>query len=346
MNNMERKAAAVGCKPWGLRKFGRSSSGIFAVIVIALGVCAPSAWSAPLQTLKVGIPGNSVDFARWFIASDAGFFSKNGLKVIFVHLAANTLPAALVSNGIQATPLSTSIVSGSLAGFDVKLVGQLNTKLNYMILSDRSIKSVEDLKNKTIVTGPPKGGPNGLLTFILEKYGFNPKKDVKLLYVGSEAARRTLIEAHNADALIDDVAHGLELEEKFPNLYTLVPNSDMPNSFGSSAGVAAQMINNHPDQIRRMLLALAQTAVFIKANPVKVMNLLEKELKLSPSVAKRSAQVVAATVASSLVPSPEVYEGEVEIETILSGKEITSARIRAAWDTRIAAQVEKEIKSN
>lgn len=336
----------VGEKLAQAQKFGRSWVGMAAALLVGVGICMPQAWSAPPQTLKVGIPGNSVDFARWFIAKDAGFFRKNGLDVVFVHLAANTLPAALVSNGIQATPLSTSIVSGNLAGFDVKLVGQLNTKLDYMILAFGPIKSVEELKNKTIVSGPPRGGPNGLVLYTLKKHGIDPKKDVKLLYIGSEAARRTLIEAHNADAIIDDVAHGLELEDRIPNLHTLVPVSDMPNSFGSSAGVSGKLIKADPDEIRRMLRALAQTAVFIKSHPAQVVTLLEKELKLSPSIAKRSAEVVAETISPSLVPSPEVYEGEAEIETLLSGKKVTAARIKAAWDTQIAVEVEKELRTN
>ena len=338
-----RKPTAWRRVPFQFRSLRPYCAGVASALVVAFGVGTAPASAETLRTVKVGLPGNSLDFARWFIADDKGYFRKNGLDVTFVHLAASTLPAALVSNGIQATPLSTSIMSGNLAGFDVKLVGQLNTKLDYMILADKSINSVADLKHKTIVTGPPKGGPNGLLLFTLTKHGVDPQKDVSLLYIGSEDARRTLIEAHNADAIIDDAAHGLDLEERLPNLHTIVPTADMPDLFGTSAGMASDLIKNDPDLVKRMLRALAQTGTFMKEHPGEIATLLEKELKLSPSIAKKSAEVAIASLAPSLLPSEEMYNGEADIETMLSGTPITAARIKAAWDTQIAAEVEKEM---
>ncbi|HUZ74153.1 MAG TPA: ABC transporter substrate-binding protein [Stellaceae bacterium] len=326
-------------------RFWTYGAALASSLFLAFSVCAPPASAAALKTLKVGIPGNSVDFARWFIAKDKGFFQKNGLDVTFVHLAANTLPAALVSNGIQATPLSTSVLSGNLAGFKVKLVGETNTKLDYMIIADKSIKSVADLKHKTIVTGPPKGGPNALLVYVLTKGGLDPKKDVKLIYIGSEAARRTLILAHNADAIIDDVAHGLELEEKMPSLHTLVATSQMPEGFGSSPGMSEDVIKNDPDLVKRMLRALAETKIFIESHPDETAALVQKELTLSPSIAKKATAVVIASLAPSLVPTDAMYTGQAEIESMLMGKKITTARIKAAWDTRLAAEVEKELSA-
>ena len=323
------------------RRFRTQGAGLASLLFLAFSVCASPA--AALQTIKIGIPGNSVDFARWFVAKDEGFFEKNGLDAIFVHLDANTLPAALVSNGIQVTPLSTSVMSGNLAGFKVKLVGLINKQLDYIIIADRSIKSVADLKHKTIVTGPPKGGPNAMLVYELTKAGLDPKTDVKLLYIGSEAARRTLILAHNADAMIEDVAHGLDLEDKMANLHTLVTTSQMPEGFGSSAGMSEDLIKNDPDLVSNMLRALTQTRTFIESHPDETAALLQKELSVSPSIAKRATAVVIDSIAPSLVPSEATYEGEAEIESLLMGRNITAARIKSAWDTRLAVEVEKSL---
>lgn len=339
------RPAAGRFNPFWFRPLKRFVVSCSVALLAAAGIRFPPASAGQSETLKVGLPGNSIEFARWFIANDAGFFQKNGLQVVFVHLAPNTVPAALVSHGIEATPLGTSVLSGNLAGFHVKLVGQLNTKLDFMILSDKSIRSVADLKHKTIVTGPPKGGLTGVLRFTLKKHGIDPAKDVKLVYIGSVAARRTLIEAHKADAIIIDVANGFELEERLPNLHTLVPTAEMPDLLGSSVGVSDDMIKNNPDEVHSMLLALAQTFAFIRTHPAEVVVLLKKELKLSPSVAKRSAEAVAASMAPSLLPPEEMYDGEAEIESMLSGKKVTAARIKAAWDIRIAAQVQKEMST-
>ena len=252
-------------------------------------------------------------------------------------------PRELISNGIQATPLSGSITSASLAGFKVKSVGLLGSKLPWMVIADNSITSLAQLKGKRIITSPPKAAPNVLLNFLLSKAGLDPAKDVAHLYIGSVAARQQLMLAHRADAIMDDVKSGLQLEEQMKTMHTVVASAQMPDQVGTGVGVSEDMIAKDPDLVKRMLRALAQTEAFIRRHPDEAAATLAKDLKVTPSISRKAVDVLIADFSPGLVPTETVYTNEAALRTLAGGKTVTPAEIKATWDTRLAAEVEKEM---
>lgn len=313
-----------------------------AAALAAFGLAVLPASAAKLQSIKVGVPGLSIGFAPYYLAQDEGFFRQNGLTATFVHLSDETLPAALVSNGIQATPLTGSITSGALAGFKVKSVGLLVAKLPWMLVAKKSIASMRELRGKTIITSPPKGAPNLLFLYLLHQYKVNPN-DVKLLHIGSKAARHSLIEAGRADGIIDDVKSGLELEAKMPDLHTLIPASAMPDQLGSGLGTSDALIKKDPALVKAMLRALWRANAFMRAEPAKASAILAKRLKVSPAIARKATDAFVAVLSKHLVPSEAIFAGEARVRSLGSGKKLTVAEIRKTWDTRLAAEVEKQL---
>jgi NitT/TauT family transport system substrate-binding protein len=314
-------------------------------LFLALAAMAGLQATASGQTTKivqVGIPGDAVPFAPWFIARRGGFFEKNGLDVRFVFLAGNALPAALQSHGIQATPMLGEIVFGNLAGFKVRPVAVLEAKAPYMIVAKDSIKTIQDLRGKVIATSPPVGTPNALLYYHLTKNGIDPKKDVKLLYVGSESARRTLVLTGEADAIIEDAKGGFELEEKMPSLHTLVPPSEMPPQTSAGFSTSEDLIKSDPDMLKQIMRALAQADDFTKANPDKAAVMLGEDLKMSLSVSKQAIAVLISAFSNSLVPTDDLYEGQAKISSIFGDKTVSAVTLKGIWDTSLAQQVDSE----
>lgn len=318
-------------------------AGLAASLVMAMGIAAATpVAAADLTSVRVGIPGHSIGFAPWFVGKDAGIFAKNGMDVTFAFLAGNALPAALISNGIQATPLLSEVINANFAGYKIKAVGLITRKAPYMIVAQAAIKSVADLKGKAIVTSPPKGLPNVLLRYFLAKNKLNPDTDAHLIFIGSESARRTLILAHRADAIVEDAAYGLELEQKMPSLHTLVAPSEMPDqSSGGGLGVSEQMLQTNPGLVKRMLVGLAETMDYMRAHPNRTAAILAKETKLPLGIAKSAAAVVVADMPKSLVPSEQLFEDDARVQEIVWGSHVTAAQFKSAWDTRLAADVEK-----
>lgn len=309
----------------------------------SLGIGALPASAAVLEPIKVGLPGLSIGYAPWFLAKAMGMFEKQGLEATFVTLSDDTLPAALVSGGIQATPLTGSVTSGNLAGFKIKSVGLLVAKLPWMIIAKNSIETMQGLKGKKIITSPPKAAPNVLLSYFLIRAGLDPNKDVELLHIGSVAARQSLMLADHADAIIDDVKSGLLLQEDMKGLRVLVPASEMPNQVGTGLGVSEDLINSNPDLIKRMLRALAEANSFIKHHPTEAASVLEKELKMPASIGEKATEVLVSDFSDTLVPEEAVYINEAQLRSMSADKTVTAAQIKATWDTRLAAEIDKEL---
>lgn len=319
-----------------------TSALLLALLGFAFGLWGEAPQAAAADLVKVGLPGRSIGFTPWFVGKDFGIFKKNGINVVFVHLAGNALPAALVSNGIQATPLLSEVIAANFAGYKVKAVGLVMQKAPYMILAAGSVSSVRDLKGKTIVSSPPKGLPNVLMRYFLAKAGLNPDKDAKLLFIGSEAARRTIILDHKADAIIEDVAHGLDLEQKMPSLRVLVPSSRMPDqATGAGLGVADSLLEHDPDLVTRMLRSLIEIKAFMKRHPGKISTALAKELGLPLEITRKSMDMVNAELSPSLVPGEQLFADDAALESLVWGKKETAAEYKSAWDTRLAASVQR-----
>jgi ABC-type nitrate/sulfonate/bicarbonate transport system substrate-binding protein len=306
----------------------------------ALLLAAPAAFGG--DAVKVGLPGLSIGYAPYYIARDEGFFAKNGIDASFAFLADDTLAAGLVSDGIQVTPLSGSITSANLAGFKVKTVGLLVAKLPWEVIARKSVTSLAGLEGKKVITSPPKAAPNELLDFLLARAHVDPKA-VEHLSIGSVAARQQLMLAGRADAIMDDVKSGLQLEEQRPDLHTVVASSAMPDQVGTGVGVSEALIARNPDLVKRMLRALAEADAFIEREPDRVAATLAKDLNVPPPLARQAAADLVADFAPSLVPDDAVYRNEAALRTMAGARTVTADEVRATFDTRLAATVEQEL---
>ena len=216
------------------------------------------------------------------------------------------------------------------------------SKAPYMIVARRTITTMQDLKGKVIATSPPKGTPNALLAYFLARAGIDGGKDVSLLYIGSESARRTLVLTGQADAIIEDAKGGYELEEKLDSLHTLVPPSQMPPQLIVGLCTSDALIQSDPDMLRRMLRALAQANAFMRDNPGPTIALLATRLKTSHDVASRMTADVIPSLTSRLVPPRELFTAEAALDSASPGRAVTAAALEAIWDVALAREVDAE----
>lgn len=297
---------------------------------------------ADSNVLKIGVPGDSLGFATFFLARELRYFADEGLDASFIYLTGNTIPGALVSGDIQATPLIGSVTRSRLAGYKVVNVALLLTKPPYKVLVRENIKSMSDLKNKTIVTSPPKATPALLLKYLLNASDLVPDKDVTLLYVGSQATRRTLMHGGRADGIIDSVTGTLELNHKMKGLRVLIPPSEMPVQLLDGVGMSAEVAMNRPDYVRKVVRAVAKANAFARKNPEKTGELLGNYMK-KPQFSKELGEAFIASLPDSIIPTQELYEAEAKFVSAATGKPVSSQAIQSTWDVEIARDIERQI---
>ena len=109
-----------------------------------------------------------------------------------------SLPAQMPIVVASGTGTMTSHIVGVK---DQVLVATITSKIGTSIFSRSEIKSVEDLKGKTVATGRPGAFLDATVRYVLRsKFGLIPDRDVKLLptgepYLGLQALERGVVDA-------------------------------------------------------------------------------------------------------------------------------------------------------
>jgi NitT/TauT family transport system substrate-binding protein len=176
------------------------SRGLFAAaFVAALGFAAPA--SAQATKVAIGISGWT-GFAPLTLADKAGIFAKNGLDVSIKKIPQKDRHLAIASGDIQcaATTVETWVVWNA-AGIATKQIFQLDKSYGADGMVVRNdIKSIADLKGKTVAASAPGTAPYFTLAWFLKKNGLTVK-DVNVVNMEPGPAAQAFIAGQNDAAL-------------------------------------------------------------------------------------------------------------------------------------------------
>ena len=171
----------------------------------ALAAVAALAASAPAmaQDVKVGIGISGwTGFAPLTLANQAGIFKKNGLDVTIKKIPQKDRHLTIASGDIQcaATTVETWVVWNA-NGVPTKQIFQLDKSFGADGMATRNdIKSIKDLKGKTVAASSPGTAPYFTLAWMLKKNGLSVK-DVTVVNLEPAAAAQAFVAGQNDVAM-------------------------------------------------------------------------------------------------------------------------------------------------
>ena len=171
-----------------------------AAAVIAVGL---STAHAQEKVWKHGILEAKSDAGFIAMVDKGGFAAKRGLKVELLQIKAGaTLMKALISGEIDSVDMGAaeSIVAG-VRGTGVKIVGCTWPGVPQVVLAKADIKSLADLKGKTVAISSPGSLPDLLFRGMLDAANV-PFSDVKLATQGADLDRYKSLVAGITDAAV------------------------------------------------------------------------------------------------------------------------------------------------
>ncbi|HEY1372746.1 MAG TPA: ABC transporter substrate-binding protein [Candidatus Binatia bacterium] len=136
--------------------------------------------------LAVGYTSASGVFAGLWIAQEAKLFDKYNIDSHMVLIASGSLMVQSMLGGdlpISAAAGSAS-VDAALAGSDMTMFGTLVKVPAFYIMALPEIKSIEDLRGKSVGVTRFGSSTDFAMRYILKKQGLEPGKDVALLQTG------------------------------------------------------------------------------------------------------------------------------------------------------------------
>ena len=171
-----------------------------AAAVLAAGF---SAANAQEKVWKHGILEAKSDSGFIAMVDKGGFAAKHGLKVEILQIKAGaTLMKALIAGEIDSVDMGAaeSIVAG-VRGTGVKIVGCTWPGVPQVVLAKAEIKTLADLKGKTVAISSPGSLPDLLFRGMLDAANM-PFADVKLATQGADLDRYKSLVAGITDAAV------------------------------------------------------------------------------------------------------------------------------------------------
>ena len=178
----------------------KKSLALAAAVLLA---CSLSAANAQEKVWKHGILEAKSDAGFIAMVDKGGFAAKRGLKVEIHQIKAGaTLMKALISGEIDSVDMGAaeSIVAG-VRGTGVKIVGCTWPGVPQVVLAKAEIKTLADLKGKTVAISSPGSLPDLLFRGMLDAANV-PFADVKLATQGADLDRYKSLVAGITDAAV------------------------------------------------------------------------------------------------------------------------------------------------
>lgn len=261
-------------------------AGLAFCLVVASACAGPA-----LAQTKVTRGTVSLTATEWptIVAQKKGFYEKEGLKVEEIMTSPTTITPTLIGGSIQFGFINASqLIIAIEAEADLVAIGKGSDPSPYSLVTVPAIKSVKDLKGKTIALAEQGDAYAEATRDILRKNGLDPDKDVNIRYGGNSNQRMAALTTGAIDAAPvvppqDTIllAQGLNAVAFYPDYF--------PDLALSLTAVRRQWAKDNPDTVRAFMRAQAASYAWLN-NPANkdeaIKYLMEATKADQPSVAQ------------------------------------------------------------
>ena len=258
--------------------------------LIALSIAA-FAFAAQAQEtpVAIGISGWT-GFAPLTLAKEAGLFKKYGLDVSIKKIPQKDRHLAIASGDIQcaATTVETWI-AWNAAGVATTQIFQLDKSYGAdgMVVKP-GIKSIHELKGKTVAASAPGTSPYFGLAWMLAKNGLSIK-DVKVVNLEPQAAANAMIAGtEGIDAAMTYEPYLGAVRAKPEAGKIIATTLDYPMVM-DTVGCTPRFLSEHPKAAQGLANAYFDALELIKADPKKSYEIMGADVKQSGEAFAKSA---------------------------------------------------------
>jgi NitT/TauT family transport system substrate-binding protein len=234
---------------------------------------------APVNVF-VATCATSGGFIHMYTALDQNLFGKYGIaaKHVVIRTGTNINLAALATDEIQFLYCAgDSTIPGMAAGSDATLVASPLVGLPYVIIARKEIRTIQDLKGKSIGVGSVGGLPYRLLRTFVKKFNLH---DTQIRPVGGSQPER-----YNAilQGVIDSGPFTPPMDARAKkdgfNLVYHLNDLGLPAIY-SSLHTNAKTVRERRQIVQRFVAALAEAVKFVEDNPEKAKASVSKILRV------------------------------------------------------------------
>lgn len=250
--------------------------------MLAIAVSTVPAQGA--DKVRIGVSNYNVSNLTVGVAQTKDFFKQEGIEAEIIRMNPNVATMALVSGDIDYSTLIGSVIGANLKGAKLKMIACSQDRTPLSLVGKAAIKSVKELKGKTIGVGSYGSTPDIIARLVVKHYGVDPETEIKMLALGSDSARLTALKEGVVDAII--VAPPVDFEGKKMGFNILSHAGDILRFPYNGLGTSVEKITERPDGVKRVIRAIVRANGFIRRNREGAIQVLVNWTKTKPEFAE------------------------------------------------------------
>jgi NitT/TauT family transport system substrate-binding protein len=218
-------------------------------------------------------------FTPIWVAHDAGLFKKYGLNATLQLLTPQVSAQAVVSEEADFYTDGPDLINARLRGGSVKYFGGTMQQLVFQIWAAKELRSMRDLKGRTIAASTPRAALDTATREALKKNGLTPDKDVRILYVQSVPAILSSILSGKTAAGTLSAPNTLKAKESGLSLLVDIGMLNIP-AFQVAYGTTEKYLRANPNTVYAFLKAVAEGVVLSHKDPAVAKKTIGKYAKI------------------------------------------------------------------
>jgi NitT/TauT family transport system substrate-binding protein len=221
-----------------------------------------------------------LQYHPFYIAQELGYYKQEGLDVRFEtsNGSGAALRQLIAGNVDAALPSPAAYLNAAAQGHDLRWIFSYEyANVFTLIVPDKSpVKSVADLKGKSVGVSELSGGEVPLVRAILRGAGLEDGKDVKIVPVGEGSALTIqALQGGRVDAYSSSVFDIAAIEATGFALRVILP-ADAQKYPANGMVTTAANLEKKRDQMIRFARASAKGIAYVKADPDRALAMAKK----------------------------------------------------------------------
>ena len=233
-----------------------------AVAVLALIALFSAADAA--DKIRIAVSNPNMPNLTVAIAQRKGFFKQESIDAEIIRMNPNVAITALAAGDIDYCQLFAAVVAAAIAGLPVRIVAGFLDNWPMTLIAQPEFKSLHEVRGKTLGVSSYGATPDLGARMMLKQAGLDPERDVKVLALGSDAARLTALKQRVVDLIVISPPADAQMEKQGYRI--LARAYELFNFPYLGLGTHTRKIKDKPDEIRRAIRAAIRANRYIRDN--------------------------------------------------------------------------------
>jgi NitT/TauT family transport system substrate-binding protein len=217
-----------------------------------------------VDRIRVAVSNPNMPNLTTQMALKRNFFKDENLEVEIIRMNPNVAITALATGDVDYCQLFGAVVGGAIAGLPVRIVAGFLDNWPMTLIAQPEVKTLKDLRGKTLGISSFGATPDVAARMMIKQAGIDPEKEIKVLALGSDAARMTGLMQRVVDVVVMSPPADTQLEKQGYKI--LARAYELFNFPYLGLGTNTRKIKEKPNEIRRVVKAAIRANRFIRDN--------------------------------------------------------------------------------